>query len=279
MYPKYFLIILAALISSTCATAQEWTSNAYGEALCGAVSCVTGSDAVGLNPAGVALSDWSAGISYNDRFMMKELSQKSARITMPVLGGVFTPEYDYYGFSLFNTSRASLGYAKQLSKTICAGINLNYHNVHIDDSPTNANTMSGDVGVVCHPTKSLILGTYVRNISNSQYSGGDTILPSQIQVGAAYSIYGGHSICIDIDKNSLVSGITAHIGIVARIMDNAKIIAGVSTQPFTVGAGADFSFKGFQMQFSARRNQYLGWIPSVSVCWRRGADKEWEKKE
>ena len=149
MYPKYFLIILAALISSTCATAQEWTSNAYGEALCGAVSCVTGSDAAGLNPAGVALSDWSAGIGYNDRFMMKELSQKSARITMPVLGGVFTPEYDYYGFSLFNTSRASLGYAKQLSKTICAGINLNYHNVHIDDSPTNANTMSGDVGVVC----------------------------------------------------------------------------------------------------------------------------------
>lgn len=279
MYPKYFLIILAALISSTCATAQEWTSNAYGEALCGAVSCVTGSDAAGLNPAGVALADWSAGIGYNDRFMMKELSQKSARITMPVLGGVFTPEYDYYGFSLFNTSRASLGYAKQLSKTICAGINLNYHNVHIDDSPTNANTMSGDVGVVCRPTKSLILGTYVRNISNSQYSGGDTILPAQIQVGAAYSIYGGHSICIDIDKNSLVSGITAHIGIVARIMDNAKIIAGVSTQPFTVGAGADFSFKGFQMQFSARRNQYLGWIPSVSVCWRRGADKEWEKKE
>jgi hypothetical protein len=32
------------------------------------------------------------------------------------------------------------------------------------------------------------------------------------------------------------------------------------------------------MQFAARRNQYLGWIPSVSVCWRRGADKGWEKE-
>ena len=278
MFSKYLLVLFVAIIVVRPATAQEWTSNAYGEALCGAVSCVTGSDAAGLNPAGVALSDWSAGISYNDRFMMKELSQKSARITMPVLGGVFTPEFNYYGFSLFNTSRASLGYAKQLSQNICAGINLNYHNVHIDDSPTNANTMTGDFGLICRPAKSLLLGTHIRNISNSQYSGGDTILPAQIQVGAAYIFYGGHTICVDVDKNSLVSGITAHIGVIARIMDNAKILAGVSTQPFTVGAGAEFGFKGFLMQFAARRNQYLGWIPSVSVCWRRGADKGWEKE-
>jgi hypothetical protein len=276
MYLKYWLILFVGSIAAHSAAAQEWTSNAYGEALCGAVSCLTGSEAAGLNPSGVALSDWSAGIGYSDRFMMKELSQKSARITMPVLGGVFTPEFNYYGFALFNTSRASLGYAKQLSKTICAGITLNYHNVHIDDSPTNANTMSGDFGIICRPTKSLTLGTYIRNISNSQYSGSDTILPALIQVGAAYSFYGGHTICVDVDKNSLVSGITAHIGVVARIMDNAKILAGVSTQPMTVGMGAEFGFKGFLLQFAARRNQYLGWIPAVSVCWRRGADKGWE---
>ena len=271
------LIVIIFLLAIRPAMAQDYTSNAYGEALCGAVSCLTGSDAAGLNPAGTALADWSAGIGYSDRFMMKELSQKSARITMPVLGGVFTPEFNYYGFSLFNTSKASLGYAKQLSKTICAGINLNYHNVHIDDSPTNANTMSGDFGIICRPTKSLTLGTYIRNISNSQYSGSDTILPAQIQVGAAYSFYGGHTICVDVDRNSLIHGITAHIGVIGRINDNVKILAGVSTQPMTVGVGAEFGFKGFLLQFAARRNQYLGWIPAVSVCWQRGEDKPWER--
>jgi hypothetical protein len=276
MYLKYWLILFVGSIAAHSAAAQEWTSNAYGEALCGAVSCLTGSEAAGLNPAGVAFADWSAGIGYSDRFMMKELSQKSARMTMPVLGGVFTPEFNYYGFSLFNTSKASLGYAKQLSKTICAGITLNYHNVHIDDSPTNANTMSGDFGIIYRPTKSLTLGTYIRNISNSQYSGSDTILPALIQVGAAYSFYGGHTICVDVDRNSLISGITAHIGVIGRINENVKILAGVSTQPMTVGVGAEFGFKGFLMQFSARRNQYLGWIPSVSICWRRGEDKGWE---
>lgn len=270
------LIVIFSFLAIRPATAQDWSSNAYGEALCGAVSCLTGSEAAGLNPAGVALSDWSAGIGYSNRFMMKELSQKSARITMPVLGGVFTPEFNYYGFDLFNTSRASLGYAKILSKTICAGINLNFHNVHIDDSPTNANTLSGDFGIIYCPLKSLTLGTYIRNISNSQYSDSDTIIPAQIQIGAAYNFYGGHVICIDIDRNSLFHGITAHIGIICQLRENFRILAGVSTQPITVGVGSEFEFKGFALQFAARRNQYLGWIPAVSVCWRRGADKGWE---
>lgn len=266
-----------AICAITRCSAQDWSSNAYGEALCGAVSCVEGGDAAGLNPAGTALADWSAGIGYSNRFAMKELSQKSARITMPVLGGVFTPEFNYYGFSLFNTTRASLGYAKHLSQYICAGINLNYHNVHIDDSPTNANTMSGDAGIICRPSKSFMIGTFIRNISNSQYPGSDTIIPSLIQVGASYTFYGGHIISVDVDKNNLVSGITAHVGVVARVRDNFQVIAGVATQPFTLGVGTKFSFKGFVMQFAARRNQYLGWIPSAAVCWQRGADRKWEK--
>ncbi|MCR5456107.1 MAG: hypothetical protein K6F33_14080 [Bacteroidales bacterium] len=269
----YLTIILISCVIHLC-SAQDWSANAYGEALCGATSCITGSNAAGLNPAGTALADWSAGIGYTNRFMMKELSQKSARITIPVLGGVFTPEFNYYGFSLFNTTKASLGYAKILSQTICAGIQLNYHNVHIDDSPTNANTMSGDMGIIYRPLQSLLLGTYIRNISNSQYSGSDTIIPVQIQIGAAYKFYGGHVICVDIDHNSLIHGITAHIGTICRLRDNFRILAGVSTQPMTIGVGSEFSFKGFALQFAARRNQYLGWIPSVSVCWRRGADKE-----
>ncbi|MBO7568281.1 MAG: hypothetical protein J6T60_14435 [Bacteroidales bacterium] len=277
MHLKLLIVSFCALLAISPAMAQDWSSNAYGEALCGAVSCLTGSEAAGLNPAGVALSDWSAGIGYSDRFMMKELSQKSARITMPVLGGVFTPEFNYYGFALFNTSRASVGYAKILSKTICAGINLNFHNVHIDDSPTNANTVSGDFGIICRPTKSLTLGTYIRNISNSQYSGSDTIIPAQIQVGAAYNFNGGHAVCVDIDHNSLIHGITAHIGIICRLRENFRILAGVSSQPMTVGVGSEFSFKGFALQFAARRNQYLGWIPAVSVCWRRSEDKPWER--
>ena len=75
MHLKLVIISFCALLAIHPASAQDYTSNAYGEALCGAVSCLTGSDAAGLNPAGTALADWSAGIGYNDRFMMKELSQ------------------------------------------------------------------------------------------------------------------------------------------------------------------------------------------------------------
>gem|GEM_PF-3965591 len=43
------LIVIILLLAITPATAQNWSSNAYGEALCGAVSCLTGSEAAGLN--------------------------------------------------------------------------------------------------------------------------------------------------------------------------------------------------------------------------------------
>ncbi len=275
---KILPLLLCAVVHTTDTPAQQPFSNSHSEAICGATSCETGFNSVGLNPAGASCSKAGLSASYNNRFFMKELSQKSAAAALPTATGTFTSTFNYYGFQLFNQIKASLGYAMKLTDNICAGATANYHSTHIDDTPDHLRTATGDIGLIAKPHKKLRIGFFIENITNSQYRTGDTIIPVRIQTGIQYILYGGHRIIIDIEKTNMDSEILVHGAVTSPLNDKISIMAGIHTLPLTIGAGTEFHLGKLLMTFAAKRTEYLGWITSATVGWCMG-ERESARKE
>lgn len=255
------------LLTSAAAHAQNWQGLAMSEASCGATCCEQGLGSLGQNPAGTATAPLCAGIGYHNKYGLKELSQKSALIAVPAWRGAASAAYSYYGFSLCNSSLAQISYAMPLGGSLSAGISLCCHNMHIDDTPGGLHAASGDIGVQYRIGSRWIAGTWICNISNSQYSGSDTIIPMRISAGISRSFTGGHSASLGVEKSSLADKIIIRASAAARMLGRVRIACGLSTSPITLGAGMEFEIGGFRLQFAARRNEHLGWIPSASVIW------------
>ncbi len=268
----YLVLMLTALPWATHAQYSYYTAG--HQAVCGALSCEEGTGSVGHNPAGTAYAPLGAGLGYYNKFGIKELSHKTALASVPIGNGAASATYSHYGFRLYNQSKAQLAYALPLGKNLAAGASISHHQLHVDDTPGSYHAMSGSLGILYRIDSHWSAGTWIENITNSQYNDIDTIISMGIQAGIRRSFPGGHHMSLDVEKNSLSDEIILRGGVLIRLNEHIAIMAGISTQPISVGAGIEIDIHGLQMQFAARRNENLGWIPSASVVWTRNNTKK-----
>jgi len=262
-----WLILLVLTIFFNSVSAQEFSSNAYSEALSGAVSCLSGIYASRGNPAGNISENFSASISYFDRYQLKEVSQKSAAVLIPCFNGCFGADFNYLGFKLFNQIQGGINYAMKLSEKISGGIKINYHNLHIDNSAEKFYAVSAEVGIIVCPMDNFLIATFVANPTNSQFNSVDTVLMSKIQIGMMYKFCSSGFVCLDFEKQSIFDNVDVRFSAASYLNKYLEIQGGFSTFPFNVSLGFGVKIENLRMQFSTKRDNYLGFMPSVTLCW------------
>lgn len=260
-----FALTTALFLVVLFAKAQEFSKNAYGEGLSDAMSCQTGIYALGYNPAGCGNEKFAAVVSYFDRYQVKEISQKSMGVILPALNGCFSADFNYYGFKLFNRILTGLGYQMQLSDKIKAGIKLNYHGLNVGNSEEKYHAVTSEIGFILSPLKHLELATYIKNPTNSQFSDLDTIIAVDFQTGIRYTFSEKNFAALDIEKSSLYDKISVKCAVSGSLNKYFDIQGGFSTFPFTVSAAAGLVFERLKIQTAVRRNEFLGYMPSVSL--------------
>ena len=266
-----FIILLTICLK---AKAQFISANAYGEALSGAMTCETGLNSIGYNPAGTSNAGYGLSISYFDRYQVKEISQKTLAAAIPALNGCFSIGFDYYGFKLFNRHTIGLGYAMSLAKQLKAGIRINYHGFNIGNSQEKYNALSGEVGLICTPAKRFELGFYLKNPSNSQINSTDSIIPVIIALGIKKTFFVNGYAIMEAQRNSLDEKTEIKIGIGGKIKKIIEVESGISTYPVRISLGISFKKENYKIQFAVSRNVHLGYMPSVTAAW----DMKKEKK-
>lgn len=265
--------MLSPLLSSL-VLGQQWRGLAAAEATCQASSCDTGLYSIGLNPAGTAYAPLGAGVGYHNRFGLKELSQKSVLMSVPLGRGAASACYSHYGFSLYSQSQAQISYALRLGRGISAGAGISYHQLHVDPSPGNYHAMSGSLGILCRINRRWSAGSWIGNLGNQQFSDADTIIPMSIQAGIRRHFAGGHHASLDVEKSSIRNEIILHGSVLIRLHECMALMLGASSEPLTIGAGLELRIHGFGLQFAARRNEHLGWMPAAAVVWTRNNTKK-----
>jgi hypothetical protein len=264
-------IILIVLLISGYAMGQGWApaggrSRAMGDA------SVTLQDvwAYHHNPAAlVGITKFGIGISYENRFLLKELQTQSVALAVPLKKGVISGGAQSFGYAQFRTIKAGLGYSLKLSEIFGLGVQLNLHQFRIGQGYGNAVRATGEAGVLAQINPKWLLGFSLVNFSRVQLSAyQEDRLTTVMRLGSSYRFSNKLLVCVEGEKH-VDFPLRGKAGLEYAPMDNLCFRSGFSTQPIEINAGCGYAFNGvYFLDFGSAYTQQLGWSPNVSFTYR-----------
>ena len=231
------------------------------------------------NQAGLGLQrNYWAGVYHENRYFIKELSYSSMGICIPVKPGTFGVGLTHFGYSQFNQTRFSLSYGMRLSKTVAAGIGLNYHTLQIANGYGSTSCISAEGGIIYQPISKITIGAYAFNPTNSKL-GDDKNLSTTFGIGLAYQPADKVLIVIQGDDNTL-SDPVFRAGVEYAPVKNLYTRIGISSNPMMFSFGLGWLVKSISFDLAFSYHEVLGYTPYVSVAYTFGGKaKKTEKAE
>ncbi|MCX6243507.1 MAG: hypothetical protein NTU98_02285 [Bacteroidetes bacterium] len=226
------------------------------------------------NQAGLAwCRRFSAGIYFENRFLLKELSLKAIGVTIPAGRGAFGISFQHFGFSLYSEMNAGIGYGLRLGKSFSAGVRIGWLRLHISDGFTDQNLVSVDVGLQFRASERLWMGLHAANpvpykvssISNEQ-------LPTVIRLGLSWKMTGNLCSDIEVEKN-LTQKPVLRAGIDYRPVKAFSIRIGFLSNPATFTFGAGIEAGNLEFDLASSYHMVLGYSPQASLIWSFGKTK------
>ena len=235
--------------------------------IAGARSNATGNCSMSLNdfwsiqnnPAGMAnYRFFGVGISYENRFFMKELSLYNAALVMPMKIGIFGLSFNRFGFESFNENKLGLAYARSFGPYLKMGLKLDYLWFKFSDEYAKRRTATFEFGIQSDVTQDLCVGVYIFNPINVKLK---TIhnerVPIVFRFGLSYKITKDFLATSEVEYNS-DNSLDYRFGLEYNTLKEFYIRVGVHTNPATACFGIGYSLNRVVIDVSATMNQYTG---------------------
>lgn len=221
------------------------------------------------NQAGLALlSTASAGIYYENRFMLKELGYKAAAIALPVKPGTIGISFNHFGYSAFNESKIGLAFARSFGQLVSFGLQLNYNMCHLDESYGNRNFVTFEAGMLATLTSDLTLGAHVYNPANAKIAEyNDERAPVVFRIGLAYNLTEKIKLLAETQKSSYTDAFL-NAAVEYNAWKQLFLRGGVSTGQTAFTFGLGYHTGKFCFDLSSCYHNILGYSPQVSVSYK-----------
>jgi hypothetical protein len=243
----------------------------------------TGARSAGMGNASVSLSDaWSAqqnqaglgflhnvsaGVYYENRFLVKELSLKAAVVALPVKGGTFGLAISNFGYSMYSENKYCFSFAKALSDKFSVGVAMDYLTTRIAESYGNKGALAAEVGLQAKPIKGLTIGAHIYNPTRTKFSSYDNErIPTIIRLGADYHFSDNVIVAAETEKDISQKAIFK-AGIEYRAVKEFYLRAGIATNPGLSSFGFGLNLKNFKVDISASYHQVLGFSPQFGLTY------------
>jgi hypothetical protein len=218
------------------------------------------------NPAAlVGLKKQSIGISYQNRFSVKEMQTQGLVYAIPLKRMVFSAGSQWYGYQQYRSLKNGLGLAMALSEKVSLGVQLNHHSIRLNENYGNSSNVTGEMGLLVQFTEQIRLGCSVLNIGRTKIaSNSNERLTTLMRLGMQYVVSNQLFIVSELEKNVLYP-LSFKMG--AEYKPSAKICfrGGLSTAPISFSFGVGTQFKSrFQLDLGTAYHQLLGWSPHIS---------------
>jgi hypothetical protein len=219
------------------------------------------------NPATLSgLENFSAGIFYESRYLVDELSLSAGTVNLPVLTGTVGLSFYQLGKGTFKESKIGLTYSKQLSPRLAAAIQIDYFRNRFPENEDPLHFPTFEVGVCYKTTEELTLGMHVfnpvRNGFETRY--GKQKLPAIFRFGGHYQFRDKSLVVLEVQKNSGTDP-DVKAGIEYYLLQNMALRFGVSGRPVQISSGLGYSFGKFTTDIAFSYHGNLGLTPSVSI--------------
>lgn len=211
------------------------------------------------NPAGMAdYRLFGAGLTYENRFFMKELSFYNAAVVTPMKIGTFGLSYSRFGFENFNENKLGLGYARSFGPYLKMGLKLDYLWFKFSDDYEKRRTATFELGIQSDITNDLRIGVYIFNPINVKLQ---TIhnerIPIIFRFGLSYNVTKDFLATTEVEYNS-DSNLDYRFGLEYNTLKEFYIRVGVHTNPASACFGVGYTLNRVVIDVSATMNQYTG---------------------
>ncbi|NQY10262.1 MAG: hypothetical protein HRT71_12215 [Flavobacteriales bacterium] len=218
------------------------------------------------NQAGLALINHKTiGLTVNNKFLISKLNNTSLGIALPTNSGTFGFSASFFGYSLYNENKFSVGFGKKLSKKISSGIQLNYFSAHSASENSRRMTLVGEAGFLFRISNKLIIGTHLFNPTyNSKSNNTKLALPTVLRIGFNYNFSEKVFSYLEVEKN-IESKNRFKSGLTYQPNNVIRLSAGISTNPTLIAFGFGIAKEHLQFDISFMQHQVLGTSPQFSM--------------
>jgi hypothetical protein len=220
------------------------------------------------NPgAAGALTTRSVAVFYENRFLLKELQTQGVVINQPLKRGVISFGAQFFGYSVYRTYRAGIGYAMPLSERLYAGVQLNYLGLQLTEAYGSRHGVSGEIGLYAKLTERWKLGIAVFNLGRMKLADfQDDRFTTLMRLGTSYSFSEKITVAAEAEKN-LDYPIRGKFGFDYQPIKAFSIRAGVATAPVEITFGFGYNWKWLHIDIGSAYQQQLGWSPHFSIAY------------
>lgn len=219
------------------------------------------------NQAGLAtFESFSAGVFYDSKFMVEELSNAALTAIFPTPLGIFGLSYYQRGKAEFKEGKIGLAYAKQLSEKINASLQFDYFFNSFPENDKVFGFPTFELGLTYRLNEEFIAGAHlfnpVKNGIKTYY--GKEEMPLIIRIGGHYYFADNVLLSLEAQKASN-SSVVLKTGLEFYPVKNLALRFGISEKPvqYTAGIGYRIGKISTDIAFSYHGN--LGFTPSLSI--------------
>ncbi|NLA24179.1 MAG: hypothetical protein GX879_04350 [Bacteroidales bacterium] len=264
------IILLALLLCPFLANADGGTGYTPGARFAGmAGSSVIFSDTWSVlgNQAGMAgLERMSVGVSYENRFLLKETGFGAFAFQSPLGAGNIGFGVTHFGYSQFSENLFGLAYGQQLFKRLAMGVQTNYFRIHQPEDYGNLHAFSFELGFIVQATDRLRFAAHVANPYPPKIIGvQDHYLPTVIRAGAGYAFGQYVMASLEAEYNLHNDKPVFRFGLEYKSDRNYVLRTGISNEPVIFAFGFGYNFKYFNFDLAYSYHQVLGSTPHISL--------------
>lgn len=263
-----FSIPFALFLSLTfVARSQEiFQPASRSQAMGGIFAPLSGPWAVFGNQAGMAgVTRPVVGGSFQNRFLVSELSDKTGFLLVPVKSSVFAVSFYQFGKAPFRSGKVGFAYARSFGHRLSLGLQFNRYSLYLPEEKRSVATAGAELGGQYLLNEKLVIGLHVSNPYRAKihlYSG-DYSFDSVIAAGFFYRLSDAFSFLAEAEQRS-DDDLRIKTGFEYCIREVIFIRGGVAGKPYKLSGGAGFCLGNFTVDLAASYHQNLGSSPSVS---------------
>ncbi len=218
------------------------------------------------NPANLGMQrNIQIGVSYEQRFAMREMGVSSLATTFPLLGNGIGISLSNLGFSTYGESRFGFSTGRKISNYISVGAGVDAHLLRFPEDYQNLFAVTGTIGVWARPLEKLTLGLQVFNITFSKWNdAARSPLPVVFALGVSYAVAEPVALFAELSKD-VNEPLRVKFGSEFSILRALYLRAGVISEPFETHFGIGYSYKNFQFDAAFAWHPVLGYTPQAGI--------------
>jgi hypothetical protein len=266
LLPIWFLIICQQTIGQ-----ENFPVGARQAALANAAVTLTDVWSAHHNQAGLGfIRKLTAGVYYENRFLVPELGLSSAVVAIPAGKGCIGISFRNFGFNLYQESKAGIGYGRMFGDNLSIGMQLNYHLVSFSEIYGNRSLVTAEAGAIYKLSKKLLAGAHVYNPGQPIVSEfGTERLPAAIRFGLRYQFSDKIMLATEAEMISSRKPIL-RMGLEYEIQRILYLRAGIASNPLNSSFGLGVRLKKFMFDLAGAFHPVLGFSPKFSLSYTFG---------